>query len=157
MTEPVVSTCMLIRRPVREAFQAFVDPAVTTRFWFTHSTGPLSPGARITWTWSMYGVSTEVEVQAVEPDRRILMTWDNASDPTEVEWSFEARGDDAWVTIQNRGFVGTAEERSAKAQDSAGGFNLVLAGAKIWLEHGIEPRFVVDHMPDHHVAGWDRR
>jgi hypothetical protein len=29
-----------------------------------------------------------------------------------------------------------------------------MAGAKIWLEHGIEPRFVVDRFPDHHVEGW---
>lgn len=32
---------MLIRRPVAEVFEAFVDPAITTQFWFTHSTGRL--------------------------------------------------------------------------------------------------------------------
>ncbi|MBC7990984.1 MAG: polyketide cyclase, partial [Luteimonas sp.] len=26
---------MLIRRPVAEVFEAFVDPAITSRFWFT--------------------------------------------------------------------------------------------------------------------------
>jgi len=38
---PIVKAQMLIRRPVSEVFQAFVDPAVTTKFWFTKSSGPL--------------------------------------------------------------------------------------------------------------------
>jgi hypothetical protein len=34
---------MLIRRPVEEVFNAFVDPTVTTRFWFSRSSGQLAP------------------------------------------------------------------------------------------------------------------
>jgi uncharacterized protein YndB with AHSA1/START domain len=30
---------MLIRKPVEEVFEAFVNPAVTTKFWFTKSRG----------------------------------------------------------------------------------------------------------------------
>ena len=157
MSDPVVSTGMLIRRPVEEAYQAFVDPEVTRRFWFTHATGPLALGAQVTWTWAMYGVSTEVEVRAIEPDRRILIVWDKATEPTEVEWTFEARGHQTWVTVEHRGFTGTPGEKAAKAIDSTGGFNLVLAGAKVWLEQGIEPRFVEDHMADHLVPGWTGR
>ena len=37
---------MLIRRPAAEVFAAFVDPAVTTRIWFTKSSGRLEPGKR---------------------------------------------------------------------------------------------------------------
>ena len=32
---PQSKTGMLIRKPVTEVFTAFVDPAVTTKFWFT--------------------------------------------------------------------------------------------------------------------------
>lgn len=157
MTAPVATAGMLIRRPVAEVFEAFVDPAVLTRFWFTHGGGRLEPGARVTWTWAMYGVSTEVQVKAVEPDRRILIDWDLNSDPTEVEWRFEPRGDQTWVTVENRGFPGSPDEQTAKALDSTGGFALVLAGAKIWLEHGIEPGFVLDRHPDHRVSEWRDR
>jgi uncharacterized protein YndB with AHSA1/START domain len=102
----------------------------------------------------MYGVSTEVEVRAFEPDRRILMTWDNGSEPTEVEWRFEPRGDDTLLSVTNWGFSGSEAEQAVKAQDSLGGFSLVLAGAKVWLEHGVEPHFVADHRPDSLVEGW---
>ena len=153
----VAGVGMLIRRPVREVFEAFVDPAVTTRFWFTDGSRRLEPGVRATWTWAMYGVSTEVRVTAVEPDRRILLDWDVDSDPTTVEWRFEDRGDQTWVTIENRGFSGSIEEQAAKALDSTGGFSLLLAGAKVWVEHGIEPRFVLDRHPDARVPEWGER
>jgi uncharacterized protein YndB with AHSA1/START domain len=150
---PTATAGMLIRRPVTAVFQAFADPAVTSRFWFTDGSGKLEPGAVVTWTWAMYGASTEVVVKAVEPDRRILIDWDNRSTPTEVEWLFEPRGEHTWVTVENRGFTDDADG-VAKALDSTGGFALVMAAAKIWLEHGIEPRLVVDRFPDHHVEGW---
>lgn len=154
MATPIASAGMLIRRAVPDVFEAFVDPALTSRFWFTSGSGRLEPDARVRWTWAMYGVGTDVIVKAVDPNRRILIDWDVDSDPTEVEWRFEARGEQTWVTVENRGFSGPPEEQTGKALDSTGGFTLVLAGAKIWLEHGIDPRFVVDRHPEARVEGW---
>ena len=154
MEKPVASAGMLIRRPVAEVFEAFVDPAVTSRFWFTGGSDRLAPDARVRWDWAMYGVGTDVVVKALERDRRILIDWDVDSDPNEVEWRFEARGEETWVTVENRGFSGSPGQQAGKALDSTGGFTLVLAGAKIWLEHGIDPRFVVDRHPDARVEGW---
>ena len=54
---PVAKAQMLIRRPIGEVFEAFVDPAVTTRFWFTRSTGRLEEGKEVRWDWEMYDVS----------------------------------------------------------------------------------------------------
>lgn len=157
MAAPVAEAGMLIRRPAAEVYEAFVDPGTTTRFWFTGSSGRLEPGARVTWTWAMYGVSTDLVVKARDPGRRILIDWDMDSEPTEVAWKFEARGDQTWVTVRNRGFSGSPDQQASKAIDSTGGFALVLAGAKIWLEHGIDPRFIVDRHPDNLVEGWTDR
>ena len=35
---PVGRAAMLIRRPVSDVFEAFVNPAVTTKFWFSFAT-----------------------------------------------------------------------------------------------------------------------
>lgn len=151
---PVAEAAMLIRRPAREVFEAFADPAVTTKFWFSKGSGRLEPGARVRWDWEMYGVGSWVNVREIEPNRRILISWDE-DDPTTVEWTFEERGPDAtFVTVINSGFSGDADAQVAGALDSTGGFALVLAGAKIWLEHGIEPGFVVSRHPDALVEGW---
>lgn len=106
MTAPVVRAEMLIRKPAADVFNAFADPAVTTKFWFTKSSGKLEAGKRVHWDWEMYDV-----------------------------------GDDAF----------------AQALDSTQGFNLVLAAAKAWLEHGINLNLVADKAPDHNVAGWETR
>ena len=138
---------MLIRRPVAEVFEAFVDPAITSRFWFTRGSARLTEGAVVTWHWDMYGVSATVAVKAVEHNRRILIEW-----PTPVEWVFTARSDDTTlVSIAASGFVGSDDERVARAIDSMGGFSYLLAGCKAFLEHGVELNLVADHHPDAHV------
>lgn len=153
--EPITAeAAMLIRRPVAEVFEAIADPAVTTRFWFSKGSGRLEPGARVRWDWEMYGAGSWVNVQAVDPNRRILMTWDEDA-PTTVEWLLEPRGEGATLlSVVNSGFSGSHQEIVAKALDSTGGFALVLAGAKIWLEHGLEPGFIVGRHPDALVEGW---
>lgn len=144
---PIAKAHMLIRRPVREVFEAFIDPAVTTRFWFTKSSGPLQIGKEVRWDWEMYGVSTQVRVREIEQDKRILIDWDDPACP--VEWVFDPRGDqETFVTITNWGFHGSDDEVVAKAIDSMGGFTFVLAGLKALLEHNVRLNLVADHMPD---------
>ena len=46
---PIVKTGMLIRKPVADVFEAFVDPDVTTKFWFTKSSGRLEAGKQVRW------------------------------------------------------------------------------------------------------------
>jgi uncharacterized protein YndB with AHSA1/START domain len=74
---PVAKAEMLIRKPTAQVFQAFINPEITRKFWFTKSTGRLEAGKHITWTWEMYDVSIEVDVKEVEPNKRILIEWGN--------------------------------------------------------------------------------
>ena len=142
---------MLVRRPIDEVFNAFVDPAITTRFWFTRSSGKLEPGAKVTWEWETYGVSADVHVKEIEQPSRIFIAWDEPS--TAVEWRFTSLGaDKTLVQITNAGFQGTEEQVVAMALDSMGGFTLVLAALKAWLEHGIALNLVADRDPEHHVT-----
>ncbi|WP_386066306.1 SRPBCC family protein [Tahibacter sp. UC22_41] len=148
LSPPVARAHMLIRRPASQVYGAFIDPAVTSRFWFTRGSGKLVRGDKITWHWDMYGFSAQVDVRELEQDRRILIGW-----PTPVEWLLSPRGGDAtFVTITASGFTGTDDEQVAAAIDSMGGFSFVLAGCKAWLEHGVRLDLVGDHDPDRHVS-----
>ncbi len=149
---PAATTAMLIRRPVADVFRAFVDPAVTTKFWFTRSSGRLEQGKRVQWDWEMYGASTQVHVKAIEENRRILIEWTGYKGPETVEWLFETRADrTTMLTITCSGFSGTADEIVKQALDSLGGFSLVLAGLKALLEHDVILNLVPDRFPDAHV------
>jgi len=146
---PISKAQMLVRRPVADVFGAFIDPAVTTRFWFSKSSGKLEVGTQVRWDWEMYGVSTNVDVKAIEANRRILIEWDGYSSRNTVEWIFAPRGgNETFVTVSERGFSGDGDQVVKQALDSTGGFNLLLAGLKVFLEHGIEPNLVLDHNPD---------
>jgi uncharacterized protein YndB with AHSA1/START domain len=145
---PVARTGMLVRRPVAEVFEAFVDPDVTTRFWFTGSSGRVEAGRTVHWEWEMYGISVPVAVREVEPNRRILVEWPGDAGPTTVEWTFAARGDGAtFVTVTNAGFIGDGDALVQQAADSTEGFALMLAGLKALLEHGVRLNLVADRFP----------
>ncbi|QNK57758.1 SRPBCC family protein [Paenibacillus sp. PAMC21692] len=144
---PVVRAEMLIRRPVQEVFRAFVDPEVTSKFWFTKGSGKLESGAKVRWDWEMYGVGADIDVLAVEQNSRIVIDWG-----TRVEWTFVARGEsETFVTIVNDGFEGTADELLEQAMDSTQGFTFVLSGLKAYLEHGIQLNLVADKSPDANI------
>lgn len=149
---PVAKAQMLIRRPVAEVFEAFIDPTITTKFWFTQSSGRLEPGKTVRWDWTIYGVGADVHVKAVEPDKRILIEWpDQFGQLCPVEWLFTGRPDGTtFVTITNSGFSGNDDDQVRQAIDSMGGFAFVLAGLKALLEHDVLLNLVPDHAPDAH-------
>ena len=72
MKPPTIEAQMLIRRPVTEVFEAFVNPEITTKFWFTRSSGRLELDRNVRWDWEMFGVGTDIKVKALELNKRIL-------------------------------------------------------------------------------------
>ncbi len=146
---PAAKAAMLIRRPVAEVFEAFVNPAVTAKFWFTKGSGRLETGQHVTWDWEMYHFSAGVHVKAVEPNARILVEWTAYGAPTSIEWVFMPRPDaTTFVSITNTGFPGTDAEAVQHALDATEGFALVLAGAKALLEHNVLLNLVRDRFPE---------
>ncbi|WP_225906362.1 SRPBCC family protein [Ensifer canadensis] len=147
--ELIANAEMLIRRPVAEAFEAFVDPSITSRFWLSEGSGRLERGRRITWTWRWYNFSVDADVKAVEPNQRILVEWSGYGYPTPIEWIFTEGPDSTiFAKVTNKGFRGAAKEVAQMAVDATEGFSFVLAGAKAWLEHGIQLNLVPDRFPD---------
>ncbi len=145
---PVAKAEMLIRRPVAEVFEAFINPTITTKFWFTRSSGRLEPGKQVQWDWEMYDVSSQVSVKAIEEQKRILIEWSGYGAPNLVEWIFTALADDTtFVSITNTGFSGNGDELVNQAMGSTAGFTLVLCGLKAFLEHNIILNLVADRFP----------
>jgi uncharacterized protein YndB with AHSA1/START domain len=146
---PVAKAEMLIRKPVAEVFEAFLNPEITTKFWFTKSSGRLEAGKQVTWSWEMYNASSHVTVKDVEQNKRILIEWSGYGSPTTVEWIFTSYGNDAtFVRITNFGFSGDGDEFVKQALDSTGGFTWVLAGLKAYLEHNIMLNLIADRFPE---------
>jgi uncharacterized protein YndB with AHSA1/START domain len=137
---------MLIRKPVDEVFEAFIDPAITKNFWFTKGSGRLEAGKKITWEWEMYNVSAIVVPKEISKNRKILIEWGEPGRP--VEFNFKEVGSNAvYVSISECGFNKTGGELLEAVKDSTGGFTTLLDGLKAFLEYGINLNLIADKFP----------
>ncbi|NNK75891.1 MAG: polyketide cyclase [Maribacter sp.] len=137
---------MLIRKPVSVVYDAFIDPEITTKFWFTKSSGRLDEGKTIKWEWEMYDASTEIIVKQIIPKQKITIAWGNPS--TTVEFKFtELTNQATYVVIRNFGFHQTGPDLIETIKDSTSGFTTVIDGLKAYLEFDIELNLVRDKFP----------
>lgn len=144
---PSVNVGLLIRRPPRDVFEALVDPSITTRFWYTKSSGRMVQGAELKWEWEMYGVSGQVKVLEVQTDRFIRFHWDgyDPSNPTTVEFRIIPYHDDtAYLRVTETGFTGDGDTQAKRAIESTGGFTFMISALKALLEHDIVLRVTGD-------------
>ena len=139
---------MLIRKPIEEVFQAFINPAITTKIWFTKSSGKLEEGKETEWTWEMYNHSISVRTKKIEVNKKIVIEWGNSDEISTMEWTFKNLGEiGTFVSIVHSGFQGETEKLISQIRDSTEGFTLVLAGLKAYLEHNIELNLISDRFP----------
>jgi uncharacterized protein YndB with AHSA1/START domain len=131
---------LLIKKSVDAVFEAFINPEITTKFWFTKSSGKLVKGEKITWEWEMYGVSDEISVLEIIPSSRIHIRDSNLK---EAIFEFETYSEtETIVKIENGEF-----DQLSEIVDSTEGYTLVLSGLKAYLEHGIQLNLVEDKHP----------
>lgn len=144
---PTIETQMLIRKPVTEVFNAFIDPEITTKFWFSSSTGALKEGKIVQWAWDKYQVKSKVMVFNILENKLIQIAW--GEDPkTSVDFIFdEISTEQTYVTIRNYDIPLQGSELTKFIIDATGGFTTVLDGLKAYLEHGLMLNLVEDKFP----------
>lgn len=145
---PVAHTAMLIRRPVAEVFEAIVDPAITSHFWFSKGSARLAVGKTVRWDWEWYDIYIEVTTKTIKPNKLIIMEWPGYSGPTTVTWKFREVDGGTFLDVEETGWTGTGDELVGFVRDSTEGFTWTLAGMKAWLERGLELNFVADRFPE---------
>lgn len=142
----IIETQMLIRRSVNIVFNAFVDPLITTKFWFSQSSGYLEKGKTVEWRWYKYQVSHHVNVLQVVEHELISIDW--GTPKTRVDFVFEAVDSmNTYVIIRNYDIELQGNELVHYVMDATGGFTTVLDGAKAWLEYDIQLNLVEDKFP----------
>jgi uncharacterized protein YndB with AHSA1/START domain len=139
---------MQIRKPISEVFKAFIDPELTRHFWFTEGSDKLEVDKAVIWTWEMYNFSTKVIATEISTDQKISIKWFTADQPTTVDFDFKSlRDGSTFVSIRHYGFDKEGDELIEALKDSTGGFTIVLAGLKAYLEHNINLNLIADKFP----------
>jgi len=138
---------MLVWKPVAEVFNAFIDPSVTSNFWFTKSSGPLETGKTVTWKWDMNDVSALVNVEEISENKLIRLDWGDPIPKVEIE--FKTYGDHATLVIM-RNFnkeLTVVGGMINEIIESTSNLTSVLDGLKAYLEHGIKLNLIGDKFP----------
>jgi uncharacterized protein YndB with AHSA1/START domain len=139
-------TQMLIRKTVDVVFEAFIDPAITSNFWFTKGSSKLEVGKTLTWEWEMYSVSATVIVKEIIPNKKIVIDWGNPI--TSVDFNFNSLSDGTtYVTIKHYGSQLDNDALIAAIKDSTAGFTTVLNGLKAYLEQNLNLNLIADKFP----------
>lgn len=143
---PTIETQMLIRKPIAEVFQAFIDPEISSQFWFDSSTGKLEQGKTVQWTWSKYQVSTQVKVLTIIENKQIQIVW---GDPkSTVDFIFEeVSPNKTYLRIRNYDIPLQGAELIKFIIDATGGFTTVVDNLKAYLEHGLKLNLIEDKFP----------
>ena len=137
MTTRVARATMLVRSPIAEVFDAFVNPVRITQFWLQATTGPLAKGAKVEWRFMVPGATEVVTVTGFDDQRRIAFNW---SDGVSVGIEFREHGSRATqVAVEATGF-GEIDE----IVNATEGFSIVLCDLKTLLETGRSANLVRD-------------
>ncbi len=140
---------ILIRRPCVEVFNAFIDPGVMSKFWFTRKDQGLCEGDTVIWYVGDRSDAFEIEVRikSIKEPSLINFEWGYGSHFTNVTFTLmEQSPEMTQISIVERGFSGSREEIVLQALDSTCGFNQVVVAAKALLEHNIKINVVRDHV-----------
>jgi uncharacterized protein YndB with AHSA1/START domain len=129
-----------IRKPPHDIFEAIVDPAKMANYFISSGSDRLEAGKTITWRWADVGAELAVEVKTVEPDRRLVFTWQATGVDTLVTITLTPIDSTTTaVEVTERGWD-LDEEGAALYGQQTGGWADMLLCLKAYLIHGINLR-----------------
>lgn len=140
MSNGVASVEMLIHKPSKDVFDAFVEPRTIEKFWLQSASAPLAKDARIEWEFMVQGARETVTVTEFLANQVIAFTW---SDGIAVKLMFVVQGENSTrLSVAATGFTGA--DTSSQIVNATEGFTIVLCDLKSLLETGRSGNMVRD-------------
>ena len=129
-----------IRRPIDETFDAIVNPERLTRYFVSHTTGPMEEGRKITWTFEDVGAELEIKVLEVNKPKAISFEWGGSGKITYVYIQLEEKKEDLTsIEIGENSFdMNEADVQRALRQTQ--GWTDFICSLKAYLYTGINLR-----------------
>ena len=98
-----IKASLKIQKPIREVFEAIVNPAKMSNYFISKSTGRMEEGKTLTWQFPEFDIEFPVEIKKIEEGKYISYSWDDWEDnsiQTLVEIKLEPKGnDETFVTV----------------------------------------------------------
>ncbi|WP_438315505.1 SRPBCC family protein [Sporosarcina sp. FA9] len=129
-----VTTKFKILKPAHEVFEAIVDPAKMSNYWFSSGTGRVEQGKTITWKYDEYNAEGIIHVLEVEENKKIVFSWGE----TVVAITFkELDATSTIIEVNETGLKEDDPEIINKMMGQKEGWVYMLTCLKGYLENGI--------------------
>ncbi len=138
-----VNTKLKISKPVSEVFEAIVDPAQMSHYWFSSGSERLQQGRTITWRYEEYNAEVEIYVLEIETNKKIVYSWAGALPGADQTVRISLKEVDKTTTIIEVNEEGFTEEDDALINtllDQKEGWTYMLTCMKGYLEYGANLR-----------------
>jgi uncharacterized protein YndB with AHSA1/START domain len=140
--EPRFEVQLKILKPVREVFEAVVDPKKLSGYFTRTASGLLAEGTTVMWSFPEFQEEFPVKVRKVVKDERIVLEWESQEKgyDTTVEMLFKPlEGGATMVQIRESGWRDTPKSIES-SYGNCGGWMHMCCCLKAYLEHGINLR-----------------
>ena len=146
-----IKVLLKIAKKSAEVFEAISDPMQMCNYFIATSTGRMTTGATLTWTFPEFDTPFLIKVGAVTPNEHINYSWEHPDGSwTQVDILMKPIGDkETLVTITEGKKEGT-EANLPWLKSNTEGWSNFLCCLKAWLEYGINLRkgaFDLSQMP----------
>lgn len=132
-----------IAKQVSEVFDAVYNPTKLSGYFTTGgASGPLDEGTTVKWDFADFPGAFPVYVRKVEPDRLIVLEWDQADgSTTQVRMEFEPLdAGSTMVRISEGPWSETTQAALDQSYEKCMGWTQMIACMKVYLEHRINLR-----------------
>jgi len=151
-----IKTSLNIQKPIREVFEAVIDPEKMKNYFISTSTGRMEEGKTLTWQFPEFDMKIPVRMNKIEKDKYISYYWGGV-DGKEllVEFNFTKKADNDTHLVITEKSRENDEEGIKWLKSNTEGWANFLACLKAYLEYGINLRkgaFDMSQIPKKYVT-----
>lgn len=134
-------TKMIIKKPVNELFEAFVDPTKIGNFWFSTSSERWEQGKTITLRYDEYAAQGNIKIMEIEFNKKIVFHWGTNGEGHRVTITMNELGNsESTIEVNEQGFNENEDTIISQLLDNKEGWVYMLVCLKGYLEYGVNLR-----------------
>jgi uncharacterized protein YndB with AHSA1/START domain len=135
-----IKTAIQILKPVREVFEAIVDPDKMSNYFISKSSRRMEEGREIIWQFPEFDMKFPIQVGKIIKDKFISYYWDIDGTALLVEMTLAERGSNSTLVTITEKSKNNDEEGIKWLMGNTEGWANFLACLKAYLEYGINLR-----------------
>lgn len=129
-----------ILKPVRDVFDAVVDPARMANYFISGASGPIEEGAHVTWEFADVDAKVAIYVLTVKNNSEIVYESTALGQLLRTTIEFEADGGNATVVTVTDSSFELNEDGVKLALGQNAGWTYTLCALKAYLQFGVNLR-----------------